>query len=110
MTERVTIDVDPSIVEDLRRAACLAGWPGPGVALNEKRLRDLADTIEAALPIPEPAPGSVVRLRDGSFYGRTSDRDDARWARMAGSGDLWESWDYLRHQGATLVFDGATLA
>ena len=105
MTERVTIDVDPSIVEDLRRAL--------GSLVAVARLKGLADTIEAALPKPEPVAGSVVWLPDGSVYGRTCDRDDSPWALMVRPGGIrgnfWASWDYLRHQGATLVFDGATL-
>ena len=64
MTERVTIDVDPSIVEELRGVGSYHGI----VAMSK-----LADAIEAALPKPEPAVGSVWQLLDGSVYARVSD-------------------------------------
>ena len=109
MTERVTIDVDPSIVEDLRRAL--------GSLVTVARLKGLADTIEAALPKPEPVAGSVVRLGDGSVHARV-ERSPYPWVCLIGSPEMvseqarpWgpRQWGHLLDQAPVLVFDGATL-
>ena len=109
MTERVTIDVDPSIVEELRGVGSYHGI----VAMSK-----LADAIEAALPKPEPAVGSVWQLLDGSVYARVSDAGPGqppifcwRWLRGGTLPSLhaWTTWKWLGRQGGTLVFDGATL-
>lgn len=80
MTERVTIDVDPDVVVALRYAAMWVPDPAPDVPT----LTDLADAIESALPMPEPAVGSVVQASNGSLYARSKGPLSFPWLALTG--------------------------
>lgn len=98
---KVTLDVEPGIVKSLRDAG-----------LHYKGIAALADAIEAAMPTPEPAVGSVVTLGGDSrrIYARTEDPDLPWYAlRREASAPAWQYWHQLVESDPVVVFDGAAL-
>lgn len=117
MSERVTIDVDLEAVAVLRNLVSA----DPKVLDNyhgyaREVLADLTASIIAALPKPEPAVGSLVRLPSGALYARVDGIPlPTSWRlinrKQCECDSAWrEAWKDLVDLGGTVVFDGATLA